>query len=325
MSFQKLLSADAAEFSPSALVIPAAAPAAALAGVPLTFTVYRGLGAAPTRTFALRPMTEPRTGPIKRSVLSWIGKQVRGYEHPYNAADYEDENIEQGCHDNDYRLESIVRPMPGVDAAPLGDFPNNIQDYFWLNDGKNDEHPWYLLARLDNGTFVFLAASCNYSGFECTGQIVVYAATDLQALYDNGMPEAARFRFACCFDKATREKVAADKKAQAQRAHAQRAVQLQARGLISARQSMQAQQTRMAQAQRAAEAQAQRAAEAQQTIRQLERGRIAAEAKTAHDAAFKILEDRIKRWQTMSDSDHEREEERMEAHRDRMRDKHERY
>ena len=321
MSFAKLLSADAAEFIPSALVIPAVVPAAAPAGVPLAFTVYRGLGAPPTRTFNLRPMTEPRTGPFRRAVLYWIGKQVRGYEHPYNAADYEDEAIEQGCHDNDYRLDSIVRPMPGVAAAPLGDFPNNIQDYFWLNDGKNDEHPWYLLARLSNGTFVFLMASCNFSGFECEGQIHVYAATDLQTLYDNGMPEAARFRFACCFDKATRDKLAADRKGRAAAAAAARRPKVQQLRGVTAQQSMQAQQTRMVQAQRAA----QQAPQAQQAIRQLERERIAAEAKTAYDAAFKILEDRVKRWQAMSDSDHEREEERMEAHRDRMRDQHERY
>jgi hypothetical protein len=313
MSFQKLLSADAAEFIPSALVIPAAAATAAPAGVPLTFAVYRGPGAAPTRTFALRPMTEPRTGPLKRSVLYWIGKQVRGYEHPFVFT--EDETIEQGCHDNDYRIESIVRPMPGVDAAPLGDFPNNIQDYFWLNDGKNDEHPWYMLARLDNGTFVFLAASCNYSGFECTGQIVVYAATDLQALYDNGMPEAARFRFACCFDKGTREKVTLDKKERAAVAAAARRPKVQ-QVPAHLRQTTKVQQARMLQAQQAL--QARYAAD---------RERIAAEAQaqTAHAAAFKILDERVKRWQAMSDSDHEREEERMEAHRDRMRDQHERY
>lgn len=301
----KPLSADASEFVPRAA-------AAAPVGIPLTFTVYRGLGAPNTRHFGLHPMAAPRTDAFEHGVLHWVGKQVRGYEHPYDAADYEDDTIEHGCHDNDYRLDSIVRPMPGVAAAPLGDFPNNIKDYFWLNDGKNDENPWYMLARLSNGTFVFLAASCNFSGFDCQGQIHLYAATDLQTLYDNGVPEAARFLFACCFDKATREKVAADKKARAAAAAAAR----------RPKPSHLRQAAKMQQAQAQQALQAKYTADAQQALAQVRQGQLSRiQVKTAHDAAFKILEERMQRWQAMSDSDHEREEERYEAFRDRMRDK----
>jgi hypothetical protein len=304
------LSADAPAF------VPRAAAAAALPKAPLTFTVYRGLGAPNARTFELVAMASPRTASLESGPLSMIGLQVRGYEHPFDPAVLEDEHIVQGCHDNDYRLESILHPLPAVAAAPLGDFPKNIQDYFWINDGKNDEHPWYLLARLSNGTFVFLEASCTFSGFDCQGQIHLYAADSLQALYDHAMGEGARYRFACCFDKATREKVAADKAARAAAAAAARRPKVQ-RVPAHLRQNSQMQQARMLQAQQAL--QARYAAEA--------RARIAteAQAQTAHDAAFKILEDRVKRWQAMSDSDHEREVERMEIARDRLRDKSGRY
>ncbi len=113
------------------------------------------------------------------------------------------------------------------------------------------------------------------------------------------MGEAARFRFACCFDKGTRDKVAADKAARQSAYKAQRAAQQ-------------------------AQAQAQRAV---QVAPQVERARIQAEAqaKQAYDAAFAVLDARVARWQQMSDSDHEREEERMEAFRDRMREKSGRY
>jgi hypothetical protein len=293
MSFQKLLSADAPEFIPSALVIPAIVVPE---GVPLTFSVYRTAGAPTKRTFDLMAMKDPRTKSLQDGPLYWIGKQVRS---TFDEAEADNENIELGCHDNDYRLESIVRPMPAVAAAPLGDFPKNIQDYYWVNDGTKDEHPWYLLARLSNGTFVFMAASCAFSGFECQGQIHLYAAGNLQDLYDHGMGEAARFRFACCFDKGTRDKVAADKAARQSAYKAQRAAQQ-------------------------AQAQAQRAV---QVAPQVERARIQAEAqaKQAYDAAFAVLDARVARWQQMSDSDHEREEERMEAFRDRMREKSGRY
>jgi hypothetical protein len=255
-----------------------------------------------------------------------IGLQVRGHEHPYNPEVFDDEHIVQGCHDNDYRIESILHPLPAVAAAPLGDFPKNIQDYFWVNDGKNDTHPWCLLARLSNGTYIFLEASCTFSGFDCQGQIHLYAADSLQALYDHAMGEGARFRFACCFDKGTREKVAADKAARqaaykAQQAATRRPKQVPAH----LRQTTKVQQARMLQAQQAL--QARYASEA--------RARVIAEAQAQQAkpqaqspelaAAYAVLDARVARWQQMSDSDHEREVERYEVVRDRMRDKSGRY
>jgi hypothetical protein len=294
------LSADAPAFVPKA---------------PLTFTVYRGIGAPNTRTFDLMAMASPRIGSLEEP-LSMIGIQVRGHEHPFDPTVLDDEHIVQGCHDNDYRLESILHPLPAVAAAPLGDFPNNIQDYFWINDGKNDEHPWYLLARLSNGTYVFLEASCGFSGFECQGQIHLYAADSIQALYDHAMGEGARYRFACCFDKATREKQAADKAARHAAYKAQQAAN-------AARAAL-----------RAAEYKAQKAA--RDAARQVQGRRYvglpagaakpqAQSAGQAHAAAFAVLEARVARWKQMSDSDHEREEERVEVVRDRMREKSGRY
>ncbi len=239
------LSADAPAFVPRA----AAAAAAEQPKAPLTFKVYRGLGAPNTRTFDLMAMASPRIGSLEEP-LSMIGVQVRGHEHPFDPDVLDDENVVMGCHDNDYRLESILHPLPAVTAAPLGDFPNNIQDYFWINDGKNDTHPWYLLARLNNGTHVFLEANCGFSGFECTGQIHLYAADSIQALYDHAMGEGARFRFACCFDKATREKVAADKAARAAAYKAQQAAN-------AARAALRAAEYKAAQAARAAARQVQ--------------------------------------------------------------------
>jgi hypothetical protein len=54
--------------------------------------------------------------------------------------------------------------------------------------------------------------------------MALYAADNIQTVYDHGMNGAARHRFAACFDKATREKITADKKAaQAARAAAEKA------------------------------------------------------------------------------------------------------
>jgi hypothetical protein len=85
--------------------------------------------------------------------------------------------------------------MPGfADPTPeeLGDFPKNIQHYYWISDGKNDEHPWRALCRLSTGLFVYITASCAFSGFACEGDIHVFGATSLQMLLEHGMAEDAR-------------------------------------------------------------------------------------------------------------------------------------
>ena len=130
-----------------------------------------------------------------------------------------------GCHDNDYRLKTIQRSIIGMEDVDVGDFPKNIQEYYWVNDGKKDEYPWYVLGGLGNGVYFYYAASCSFSGFDCSGGMSLYAAKDLQTLYDHGMDGAARLRFASCFDKGTREKLKVD--AAAARAARQASIQVQ--------------------------------------------------------------------------------------------------
>jgi hypothetical protein len=213
-------SADALEFVPAALREAAPAPeAAAAAAAPVADPAKRlnidvlG-GARPKRTLTMHAMAAPRTDGLTKGhgPFNSIGAVFHGYNHDDDADSLaeDDEAVEIGCHDNDYRVKTIVRPIPGVEALEAGDFPNNIREYYWINDGKNDEHPWYVLGRLANDAYFYFVASCNFSGFECEGQMTLYLANDLQTLYDNGMEAAARLRFASCFDKGTREKLKAD-------------------------------------------------------------------------------------------------------------------
>ena len=215
-------SSAGAEFVPSfAAAAAAAAPAAAEAQPPADPAKRLNIdvlgGARPKRTLTMHGMAEPRTKSLESGPFSNIGAVYHGYDHDYDADSLasHDEEVEIGCHDNDYRLKKILRPIPGVAALDAGDldakdFPKNIQEYYWINDGKNDEYPWYALGRLATGAYFYFTASCNFSGFDCEGQMALYLAPDLQTLYDNGMSAAARLRFASCFDKGTREKLKAD-------------------------------------------------------------------------------------------------------------------
>lgn len=234
------LSADAPEFIPGFAAAAGGGGGAAATPVDATrnlaFETYGAKGTH-TRTFNIRPMTVIRTEGLTtgHGPFGQIGTVYRGYDHTSDADSLasDDEAIAIGCHDNDYRLKKIVRPMPGVAPVDVGDFPNNIADYYWINDGKNDEYPWYVLGRLTNGAYFFFAASCTFSGFECEGQMALYAADNIQTVYNHGMSGAARHRFAACFDKGTREKIAADKKAAAQA----RVAQVQARVSAAAAQA----------------------------------------------------------------------------------------
>jgi hypothetical protein len=237
------LSADAPEF------IPGVAAAAAPADPTKTLTIDTKSAAGDRkRTLTMRPMAEPRTKSLIEGLgpFNMIGVMVRGYGHgdeddvsslpdmgedilPAGAVEVMD-----GCHNNDYRLKTILRPILGVEDVDVGDFPKNITEYYWINDGKRDEYPWYVLGGLGNGVYFYYTASCTYSGFECAGGMALYAAKDLQTLYDHGMSEAARLRFASCFDKGTREKLKADAAAARAAHQAYIASQKQARAAAAA-------------------------------------------------------------------------------------------
>lgn len=265
------LSADAPEFVPGfargvhssssagAEFIPAAAAALApvveseaslcarrdLADAAKTLTIdTKTLAGDRKRTLTMRPMAEARMEKLKQPFDN-IGTVYHGYDHSPEADSVDEDEAAVGCHDNDYRIKKIQRSIIGVADKDVGDFPKNIQEYYWINDGKNDEHPWYALGQLNNGVYFYFAASCTFSGFDCSGNMVLYAADNLQTLYDHGMDGAARLRFASCFDKGTREKLKADaaaayavrqKAVQAQKkASAERAAAWQARKAVAAR------------------------------------------------------------------------------------------
>ena len=212
------LNADAPSFIPAALRTEAAAPPHIR---PITVMLDREV-----RVF---PMKEPRTKSLEDNVLHWIGVRTKGptksfitygeeggVESHYNGSkkvspfacdqptEEDDKLYDMACHDNDYRLAECLRSMPGfADPTPeqLGDFPKNIQHYYWISDGKNDEYPWRALIKLTTGLFVYITASCAFSGFDCEGNIHVYGATSLQTLIDHGMAEDARQRFGRIFNR----------------------------------------------------------------------------------------------------------------------------
>ena len=89
-------------------------------------------------------------------------------------------------------LGEIVQGLPSEEPIDPGNFPHNIVEYYWVHEGMNDEEPWYCLAKLDNGAFIFYTASCDYTGFDCQGGMGLTIASSLEKLVAYEMTEQQR-------------------------------------------------------------------------------------------------------------------------------------
>lgn len=82
---------------------------------------------------------------------------------------------------------SEISPIPGQPEEDIGTFPENIQKYLWIHPGENDEEPWLTLCQLTNGVYVFYKGECDYTGFDCQGNMELYASRDPNILIQFAM------------------------------------------------------------------------------------------------------------------------------------------
>ncbi len=78
-------------------------------------------------------------------------------------------------------------PIPGQPEEDIEDFPNNITEYYWIHEGENDVEPWLCLCKLKNTVYVYYRGECDYTGFDCQGDMKIYASKDLAILIQYGM------------------------------------------------------------------------------------------------------------------------------------------
>jgi hypothetical protein len=86
--------------------------------------------------------------------------------------------------------ETAVYPIPGHESADAGNFPHNIEHYYWIHEGENDIEPWITLCRLTNGAYVFYKGECDYTGFDCQGNMKLYSSHDVGILIQYAMSES---------------------------------------------------------------------------------------------------------------------------------------
>ena len=83
--------------------------------------------------------------------------------------------------------DRVCDPLPGHAAEDIGTFPDNIAEYLWIKPGANDERPWLCLCRQDNGVHIYFRGECDYTGFDCQGNMQIYAHRDPNILIQMAM------------------------------------------------------------------------------------------------------------------------------------------
>ena len=72
--------------------------------------------------------------------------------------------------------------------------PDNVDEVIASDEGVNDGESWIALFKMKNGTFCFLTAWCDYTGWDCQSGGDAYDGDDLKTLLLNCVPEADRKR-----------------------------------------------------------------------------------------------------------------------------------
>jgi hypothetical protein len=91
-----------------------------------------------------------------------------------------------------YAVSDFCKGIIHEEPHDPGNFPLNIEEYYWIHEGKNDEESWYCLCKLDNGLYAFYSARCDYTGFDCQGEMRLCVSKDLSILFKYGLTTAKR-------------------------------------------------------------------------------------------------------------------------------------
>lgn len=93
-------------------------------------------------------------------------------------------------HSDYYYIKDILKPIfvekPEDKADPEG-FPKNIQQYFWIQPGENDGDAWHALGQLTNKAFFYYTASCDYTGFDCQGDMRLWVSKSWDNIINHAM------------------------------------------------------------------------------------------------------------------------------------------
>lgn len=91
-----------------------------------------------------------------------------------------------------YSLKDIRRPIvveKEEDTADVGNFPANILEHYWIRAGENDGDSWLACGGLDNGAYFFYSGSCDYTGFDCHGDMHLWVSNSWENIVEHAMSQ----------------------------------------------------------------------------------------------------------------------------------------
>jgi hypothetical protein len=108
-------------------------------------------------------------------------------------------SVEEGLECLEYPLEflgeyggtaGIFHPLitdTSIVVEDLAGFPTQIREFLWVHLGENDADSWLAVGILENGVYFFYKGECDYTGFDCQGDMTLYGARSLPPILDSAM------------------------------------------------------------------------------------------------------------------------------------------
>lgn len=122
-----------------------------------------------------------------------FNKFYKAFTYPISFLNKEDKN-----YDERYNLKNIIIMLFNKDMKKETmniskfDFPKNIIDVFWFEEGINDKKPWQFIGKVrykNKFKYVYYIANSDYSGFDCQGEMKLYISKSLHRLLRKAVPE----------------------------------------------------------------------------------------------------------------------------------------
>jgi hypothetical protein len=117
-----------------------------------------------------------------------INPNIDGLSYPFSFVDIDGKDM----WGYNYSTRDFCRGLVDEEPCNPDDFPKNIQEYYWIQEGENDEQAWVCLCKLTNGSYVFYSARCDYTGFDCQGGMIMFISKNKERIFYECMDATSR-------------------------------------------------------------------------------------------------------------------------------------